>query len=230
MITKIGLDFGHGGYDHGATGNGIVEKNKVLEIGLKVNERLKQHGMQTVLARNTDNYISLQNRCNIYNRNNVQLMVSFHINSFTNSNANGFETYIVHPARDPHGTFTKSKKAGQSIHNHIAKSGLFKRDRGLKQANFKVLRDTKMASILLELGFLSNYNDSQVLKNKTDELVEIITESILIYCGIKYIPKNKPNGFYRVICGSYKDKSNAEKQVDKLKKLGIDSFISYYKR
>ncbi len=92
------LDAGHGGWDSGATRNGLVEKDINLKIAKKVKAILdKTEGITGILTRNADEYVSIEDRGKKARDYNADLLVSFHINSTDSSstNASGAEVYIT---------------------------------------------------------------------------------------------------------------------------------------
>ncbi len=198
------IDPGHGGKDPGAIGNGLNEKDVVLRISKKVTKRLKDHNQKALMTRDKDIFIDLTERSNISNRNNGEVFVSIHCNSFHNSNANGVETYH-YPSS------IEGNKLATMVQNEL--KGLFKSNRGVKSANFSVLRKTKAIAILVELGFISNKSDVDVMLNKEDEIVEAIVNGILKYKGVKYMPMDKNKN----------DVKNhwAEKEIEEVKKKGL---------
>ena len=99
----IVIDPGHGGKDSGATGNGYMEKNIVLEIGLELFEQLKAMGYTVYMTRSTDVFIELKDRTKFANDKMADLFLSVHANAIpkgTDVNAAyGLETYYLSPGR-----------------------------------------------------------------------------------------------------------------------------------
>ncbi|MFV0289765.1 MAG: N-acetylmuramoyl-L-alanine amidase [Mangrovibacterium sp.] len=93
----IVLDPGHGGFDPGAIGNNIVEKNLVLNYALEIGQIINQQdrSIEVIYTRTKDKFIPLHQRANIANINQAQLFISIHVNSYSMPSVNGFETYIV---------------------------------------------------------------------------------------------------------------------------------------
>ncbi|MDR3231755.1 MAG: N-acetylmuramoyl-L-alanine amidase [Synergistaceae bacterium] len=90
------LDPGHGGKDPGATGNGFREKDINLSIGLQMEKALKAKGLDVRMTRNTDVYLTLQERTDIANKLNADMFVSIHVNSLPpGKNSAGFEIYLM---------------------------------------------------------------------------------------------------------------------------------------
>ncbi len=94
---KIVIDPGHGGKDPGAIGpNGLMEKDVVLDIALKIREIMKDNPKyEIILTRANDTFIPLQERTEIANKNKADLFISIHANASLNNHARGIETYIL---------------------------------------------------------------------------------------------------------------------------------------
>jgi len=173
--VKIFLDPGHGGKDPGAQSNGLNEKDVVLDIALKTKEVLDNEyaGVETKISRSTDTFVELEDRTKMANDWGADYFTSFHINSFDGT-ASGFESYIYN------GTVGSETKTRQlHIHTYIG-DRLEVRDRGRKQANFSVLRNSAMSAILLEYMFIDNAVENALLKKKSyrDYLGTLTAESI----------------------------------------------------
>lgn len=178
-MAKVCLDYGHGGKDSGAVGNGFKEKDITLEIGSKTVKILERHNVEVVQTRTTDVFIELEDRADRANQAKADIFVSLHCNSFSDSQAQGVEVY-AYPNSD------KGKDLSQAILDHIIKDNLYTQNRGLKTAKFAVLRLTKMPATLVELGFITNPEDIEILTNKQDELALAVAKGILAYLGIEY--------------------------------------------
>jgi N-acetylmuramoyl-L-alanine amidase len=162
---RIVIDVGHGGKDSGAIGiNGIQEKDVVLDIAsaiLKLNNDLDKP-LDIYLTRYSDTLISLSDRTKLAKALKADLFVSLHCNHSDNPDARGIEVYVAN---------TTSKYSDDStwlafqLQDDLNKSLGFE-SRGVKFANFQVLRETIVycTSVLLELGFLSNYDESKYYK------------------------------------------------------------------
>jgi len=222
MARKVWLDAGHGGKDPGAIGNGLKEKDVTLAITKKVGDELKRHGVKVGYTRTTDKTVALNRRGPLANNFNADVFVSIHTNAFGNPSAQGVETYS-YPGS------SKGRNLAKDIHNEIVKAKLYSKNRGLKTANFAVLRQSRMPAALPEIAFITNKADAKLLKNKQDEFATAIAKGILKNLGIKYKAKSKPKkdnkGLYKVQVGAFKDKKNAEKLAKELKKKGYSNFI-----
>ena len=152
----IYLDAGHGGSDPGAIGNGLHEKDVTLDIALRTKKELEAAGYTVIMSRTTDKYLSLSERTNHANRVNADIFVSIHINA---GGGTGIETYKMANGPKP----SQSNKLATHIQNEtIKQTGM--RDRGVKDANFHVNRESKMPSALVEVGFIDRVSDANKLK------------------------------------------------------------------
>ncbi|NEO98830.1 MAG: N-acetylmuramoyl-L-alanine amidase [Symploca sp. SIO2E9] len=169
------LDPGHGGKDPGAVGiGGLQEKDVILPISRRVEQILEQNGIQVVLTRSSDYFVSLSGRVQMAERANADLFVSIHANAINLSrpDVNGLETYYYQTGRS----------LAQTIHNNVLRR-INMRNRGVRQARFYVLRRTSMPAALVEVGFVTGREDFQRLANPTfqNQMAEAIAEGILQY-------------------------------------------------
>ncbi|MBU7008629.1 N-acetylmuramoyl-L-alanine amidase [Phosphitispora fastidiosa] len=157
MTPKIVIDPGHGGHDPGAQGYGLQEKNINLDIAQKIRNKLVDYA-DVSLTRNGDVFVSLSDRAAFANREGADLFVSVHVNA---GGGTGFESYI-YPAAS-----TASREITKVIHRAAAdfyvSAGFL--DRGFKEANFAVLRETDMPAILTENLFIDTREDAARLQD-----------------------------------------------------------------
>ncbi|MCM3761841.1 N-acetylmuramoyl-L-alanine amidase [Alkalihalobacillus oceani] len=217
--TKIMLDPGHGGRDPGAVANGLQEKEIVLTIARKIRHLLlKQYEVDVSLTRETDIFVTLEERARMANDWGADYFLSIHVNA---SGGTGFESYI-HPSAP-----ARTKEYQQVIHKSIIER-INERDRGMKIANFSVLRQTRMSALLTENLFIDNEIDSSKLKRKVT--LEALAEGHVN--GLQRLLKLKPShvvtptqhavretqSIYRVLIngnqvGAYADPENLLGQV-----------------
>jgi N-acetylmuramoyl-L-alanine amidase len=101
-VSRIVIDPGHGGHDPGASANDISEAELVLDIALRLETLLSQQAeMDVVLTRRTNEYVALDERTEIANRESADLFLSIHANASANPAARGIETYFLNFALDP---------------------------------------------------------------------------------------------------------------------------------
>ena len=120
-ISRIVLDAGHGGHDPGARSNGIEEAELVLDVTLRLRDLLeKQPGIEVTLTRNTDEFIALEERTAIANRNGADLFLSIHANASRNPKARGIETYFLNFASNPEAEAVAAREnsaSGRTMHS-----------------------------------------------------------------------------------------------------------------
>jgi N-acetylmuramoyl-L-alanine amidase len=120
-ISRIVLDAGHGGHDPGARSNGIEEAELVLDVTLRLRELLeKQPGIEVTLTRSTDQFIPLEERTAIANRNGADLFLSIHANASRNPKARGIETYFLNFASNPEAEAVAAREnsaSGRTMHS-----------------------------------------------------------------------------------------------------------------
>ncbi len=146
-FRTVVIDAGHGGHDMGARSRwGGMEKNHALDVALRLDPRLRSAGFRTVLTRRGDYFVPLDRRAGISNRQDNAIFVSIHFNSGRSRTAHGPETfYRSRPSRD---IAAKIQRAIASLPGASS--------RGVKTANFRVLRRNGYPAVLVECGFLTN--------------------------------------------------------------------------
>lgn len=153
------IDPGHGGLDNGAVGKeGTLEKELNLEVALRFSQLLEAAGANVVLTRFNDNFISLYERAFLANFVMADYFVSIHTNSHPKSTIEGIEVFY-------YSTRSQAKPmASKILEAMVRETGLKKL--AVKTNNFAVIRETQMPGVLLELGFLSNPREEQVLRSE----------------------------------------------------------------
>lgn len=220
---KYLIDYGHGGNDPGAIGiDNLKEKDIVREIGKRVKYHLERHQQTVIESRPNDETVSLTERSNKANTNNVDLCISIHCNAFSNSSAQGVEIFYYQGS-------TRGQQLANSILKEITKAKLYTKNRGLKTNNLHITRETKMPSVLIELGFITNVADKNLIINNKENFAIAITKGILNYYDMPYeVETNQTtttDKLYRVQVGAFKEKTNAEKLANELKQKGYDTII-----
>ncbi|NJM20471.1 MAG: N-acetylmuramoyl-L-alanine amidase [Richelia sp. RM2_1_2] len=169
------IDPGHGGKDPGAIGiGGLREKDVILPISQKVAEILRKNGVNAVLTRNTDYFVSLQGRVDMSDKSNADLFVSIHANSMglSRPDINGLEVYY----------YNSGKQFADTVRRSITQNVTI-RDRGIRSARFYVLRKTSMPAILVEVGYVTGREDAANLNQTAyrNKMAEGIADGILKY-------------------------------------------------
>jgi len=158
------IDVGHGGKDSGAIGiNGIMEKDVVLQLANEILRLNKgQSNLEIYLTRYSDSLISLTDRTKLAKALKADVFISLHCNHAKNPAATGTEVFVANAALSQN--LRQSIYLAHQIHSGITTNFGIK-SRGVKFANFQVLRETiaLCPSILVELCFLSNWDEAEYL-------------------------------------------------------------------
>lgn len=158
------LDAGHGDHDNGATGNGLVEKELTLDIMLKTLDLFENDGeIKVYCTRLDDTFRTLWERQDMATELG-DAFVSVHINSASTSTASGTETYCLYPNDQGNG-LTSYMLAEAILDNIVDQLGTV--DRGVKSNDYVVLKGTK-PSTLIEVGFISNYDDAEIMASSAN--------------------------------------------------------------
>ncbi|WP_049401442.1 N-acetylmuramoyl-L-alanine amidase [Staphylococcus epidermidis] len=161
----IVLDPGHGGSDQGAsssTPSKSLEKNYTLKTAKELKKLLNKEGVHVKMTRSNDKYVSLDDR-------NIKgdAFISIHNDALDSSNANGVTVYWF---KD------KQESLAQTLNSAIQKKALLT-NRGSRQQNYQVLRQTDIPAVLLELGYISNPTDESMIN---DQLHRQVVEQAIV--------------------------------------------------
>lgn len=168
--------------------------------------------------------LPLNKRCEIINTWGANVHIDYHLNAYGNAwnNAGGTETYVY---------TTKPIEAvalAEKIQANLVKELGF-RNRGVKAANFQILRDTNMSAILIEFAFMTNHNEA--MKMRTTEYqkkaAKAVVEGLAAQYGLVKKPVENPstNVIYRVQVGAFADIKNAKGLVEELKAKGYPAIL-----
>lgn len=151
-FDTVVVDAGHGGKDSGAVRrHAPPEKAVALDVALRVDRKLRQSQLKTVLTRSNDTFIPLDSRVALGNEQNNSIFVSIHFNDSRRRGVQGFETYYHSPyAYD---------LAAAIERNLLTLPGTV--NRGVHAARFRVLRNLRYPSVLVECGYLSNRSNAR---------------------------------------------------------------------
>ncbi|MTI81713.1 MAG: AMIN domain-containing protein [Firmicutes bacterium] len=184
----IFIDPGHGGNDPGAPGysRSIWEEHVNLDMALKLSAILKQQGANVQLSRFSDRTVDLHQRPELANHGNADIFVSIHSNANPNPSTSGTSTYYYAPYSKAqlYEQMADRRRLAQSIQTEMVNNlGLV--DKGIRQANFAVLRGTDMPSVLVETAYMSNPREEQLLANEAfrQKVAESIAKGINAYFG-----------------------------------------------
>lgn len=184
---RIKLDAGHGGHDSGAVGpKGLREKDVALKVTLLLGAMLTAAGVDVSYTRKDDRFIELAERAAMANRTMPDLFLSIHCNSSDRRSASGFEVFTS-PGQ------TASDVAATCVFMDYAKRFPAKLKRiddadgdPDKEANFAVLRLSKMPALLFELDFISSPEVEAWLREPANQqaMAEALCDGVLHYFGM----------------------------------------------
>lgn len=186
---RIMLDPGHGGKFPGAVGpTGVQEKDVTLAICTQLKEDLVELGADVRMTRTTDVEVlpggslsdDLKARVEMANSWPSDLFISVHCNSNPNSSPSGTETYHARVASD------RSKALAKLVQQAMV-DGIGLKDRGVKQSDFYVIKNTHMPAILAETGFLSNPDEEKKLADPAiqDKFASSIASGVQAFFAVE---------------------------------------------
>ena len=230
---KIMVDAGHGYNTAGKRSpDGMREYEFNRACAAYAKEFLESYQNVTVYFAHSDQTdVPLQQRTNSANNLKVDFYLSIHANASgsTWSNARGIETY-VYITKPP-----VALAAAQKIQNHlISATGL--QNRGVKTADFHVLRETLMDAVLVECGFMTNPEEIKLLRSEAyrricaDAIVKGVAEQFGLVKKPVPVPPPAPTpspttGIYKVQVGAFKQRDNANALGTRLEKDGFQHFV-----
>lgn len=178
--ATIVLDPGHGGSDSGALSTGNkMEKTYTLQLAKKAAKQLQAEGANVIITRATDKTVSLAKRPDFSTENNANLFVSFHFDSSPDDNtATGFTTYYYHKGA--------SAQLATDINQQMTNLPLD--NRGIQFGNFLVIRDVKVPSVLLEMGYINDDDDFKHIENPEyqEQVAQNVKNGINDYINATY--------------------------------------------
>src|SRR5881398_1322686 len=172
-FSTVIVDAGHGGKDSGAfRRSGPPEKNVTLDVAQRLDHKLRESQLKTVMTRSSDVFIPLDERVNIENAQKNAVFVSIHFNDSRRRGIRGFETYYHSSA-----SFDLANRIQEKLMSipHSANGGVH-------TANFRVLRNATCPAVLVECGYLSNRNEGNLARDSeyrellADRIAEAIVE------------------------------------------------------
>lgn len=177
---RVCVDAGHGGRDPGAIGRQpfeLAEKEVTLAVALLLEQEFGARGLDAVMTRRCDRTLSLAARAAFANRLKADLFVSVHANAAASPEAQGMEVFHFPGSASGH------LLAGEILRSLLRLEG--HRDRGVKEANFAVLRLTRMPAVLVECEFLTHPDGLAFLADPEGQqaLAECIADGIETFWG-----------------------------------------------
>ncbi|HEY1893693.1 MAG TPA: N-acetylmuramoyl-L-alanine amidase [Chthoniobacterales bacterium] len=166
-FSTVVIDPGHGGFDQGGIpGQRVPEKMVALDTALRLQKLLQRAGLRTVMTRSTDLFVPLSVRSAIANSERDAIFVSIHYNASPRSSAHGIETY----SENNRGAVLAARIQQQLI------TRVSTENRGVRSAEYYVLRMCRLPAVLVECGFLTNPIEAQLAL--TSDYREKVAEQI----------------------------------------------------
>ncbi len=174
-LYKVLIDISHGGKDPGAVNQGVKEKDLAFEYAMILKEELIKANVNVLLSRSDDEHVTLQKRIDTANNEKVNLVLSLHFNTSAEPETNGFESYYKSDSE-------KSLIIDRLIHTKISSYNLIS-DNGSNSGNYSILKRSTAPGVLLELGYLSNQAELELLKKSEtkNEYAKMLSEAIVEY-------------------------------------------------
>ena len=170
------IDPGHGGKDPGAVHGDYREKDQTLGIAKRLQVKLAEKNIHSILTRDKDEYIPLSYRAEIAKKiKDNAVFISLHLNASKSHTGSGFESFVF--SRNS----GNNKELQDILHEAIAKINTKYRikDRGKKEASFLVLKQIKhIPAILLELFFIDTDIEKIIGSNYYTEVATVIATAI----------------------------------------------------
>lgn len=176
MISLL-FDAGHGGKDSGAVNGNFYEKDVVLEIAKKTAEVLSKYEVVVGFTREDDRFLTLTQRSN--KSRYYDTTISFHTNASSSPSPHGVQVY-VHPKAS-----ANDRRIAQFIQNELDLVFPKTKWSGVRESNLHMVREPKGNKVLLELGFISNQHDLNILKTQTTRIAILIANGIIFSHGLK---------------------------------------------
>ena len=179
------LDPGHGGKDAGAVNQYGTEAGYNIIVARLVRDTLTRQGYNVVMTRESDRYLSLQQRVAFANKYQNAIFISIHFNAGGRRQARGIETFSLSPVGVAHygrGVKNSDYKVREGNHQDSANIALATAihgralertksasipDRGIKRARYSVLTGVRHPAILVEGGFLSHPTEARIIHSKS---------------------------------------------------------------
>ncbi len=177
----IVLDAGHGGKDPGATRNGINEKDiNYTIINTYLKDFFENSGIKVYYTRETDVYVSLNNRAKLASETGADLFISLHMNASTLDNVSGTEVYYSSSNNKKLSNGLRSSIVAKKLVNNLC-AAIGTSNRGILNSDYYVVKYNSVPAVLIELGFISSQKDLSKLTNATyqKKAAKAIYETVL---------------------------------------------------
>jgi N-acetylmuramoyl-L-alanine amidase len=229
---RIAIDAGHGPETPGkrVPDDSMREFHFNSVVSGYVKEQLEQYeNVEVMFTHAPDRDLPLKERTDKANEWNADVFVSIHANAIDDTDGvpdgwddrvEGIETF-VHATKPKEAT----ELAAEVQNQLLRETG--RKNRGVKAANYHVLRETDMTAILVECGFMTNHEEAELLKSDAyrRKCASAIVQGLVNYYKLKKKKKQAPTELYRVQVGAFSNVENAEKLAKELQAKGYPTII-----
>ena len=198
---RIVIDAGHGGSDSGATYGGLCEKDVTLDMAKLVADGLRRRGAEVIMTRDSDKTVELGARYMLTRQEHPDAFLSIHCNASPrgeDQSAYGIQTHFYAPKSAPY-----ARLLSASLSNKLHESSLTFNNRGTfdrENSDFYVLKNQSIPSALVELGFVSNRKDRNLLSDPAyrQQLADALINAEVNYLTQPAMPETRyaSNGAY----------------------------------
>jgi N-acetylmuramoyl-L-alanine amidase len=192
---RVVIDPGHGGDDPGARAGALTEAAVVWDLATRLEGRLAAHGVTPYLTRSRAGHRTVAERVGLGNATGADLFLSLHTDGHPNPTAAGIATY--HFGTGSGVTSTIGEKLAGLVHRElVARTGML--DCRIHGKTWELLRLTRMPTVRLELGYLTNDEDRARLADPGFR--DVVAEGILVAVQRLYFPEelDPPTGTYQM--------------------------------
>jgi N-acetylmuramoyl-L-alanine amidase len=168
--------------------------------------------------------LPLNKRCEFINTWGANVHIDYHLNAYGSgwNDAGGTETYMY--TTRP----IEAAALAEKIQANLVKELGF-RNRGVKEADFQILRETNMTAILIEFAFMTNHNEAMKMRttNYQKKAAKAVVDGLIAQFGLKKKSVENPsaNVLYRVQVGAFADINNANGLVEELNAKGYPAIL-----
>ncbi len=214
------------------TQDGIYEEFDSNLVIAKQTVKLLEHqeSIEVLFPQSDGRKMSLQERVDCCNDNNVDAAIFIHSNASSNDDASGAAAFYWYNSADGERFADLYADEMKALGYPLWSYGKYPCEPG-EWSNFYVVRKTRCISLLTENFFFTNPSeleefllDEEMLHN----IAEVHAKATCRYFGVDYVKPRQKETFYRVVTGSFKNKENADKRIQELKESGHASFVDVY--
>ncbi|APH03639.1 N-acetylmuramoyl-L-alanine amidase [Bacillus weihaiensis] len=226
---KILIDAGHGPNTPGKRSvDGMKEYEFNSAVAKEVKTNLLQYeGISVLFSHSDKKDVPLQERVALANSEKVDCFLSIHANAYGNGSnwteAEGIETFIY--VTKPHEAYLLATSVQRELVRQTNR-----KNRGVKQANFYVLKETSMTAILCECGFMTNKEEAALLRSASyrKKCAKAISDAIASHYKLsskKTTAEKTSVHVYKVQVGAFTHKKHAEQLIRELKQKGYEAIL-----